>query len=362
MRNRKENLMRKVLFLCFVLSLVIIGKTASAAPLKDSNIDFKGLAQFIYSWDEDNGNDQFDNARLEVNLTAKPNEHITVFTSLDFSGNTSVMYSDDPFAPVFYKGNVGSRHAFMDGSADDTIVDMFADISYIDNLTFRVGQFPLPISYELNTPAFDLETIQYNQGIGTFGLRDRGLIAFGDPSDKISVAGWITNGAGAITGATNDTNDDRSSYGLQLDVFPVDYFSVKIWGMWGDQNAAWTGVETDQDAYGLGLDYAAHGFHFFTEYNYMEKDTGTTSTSKYKYRQWYAHASQKIPNTNLQAVVRYDSFRYTTSAIASNPAWYGKITTAGVNWEFEKNAKLQLMHEFITGPFDATDLQLSVKF
>ncbi|MFA6450061.1 MAG: hypothetical protein WCX65_11355 [bacterium] len=338
--------MKNALLSCFLGALILVfsAVTTQATPMKDSDVDFSGLAQFIYSWDQDNGDDQLDITRLQVNLSAKPADKVRVFATFDFSGNGSSVLSGAPIP--------GARYSLMDGTADGNVVDAYADLSYIKNVTFRVGQFPLPISYELNTAPYDLETVQYNQGVGMFGIRDRGIIIFGDPSPKVSVSGWLVNGAGAISGATNDTND-KNDYGLQLDLFPVDFFSVKLWGTWSDQ--------TETEAHGAGLDYAERGLHLFGEFNQAnETNCGVFGgfIVDCDYRQWYVNASQRIPHTEVQAVARYDFFKFTIPAGSATR----KITTFGFNWDFEKNAKLQVMKNFLKGDNDSLDVQLSTRF
>jgi hypothetical protein len=351
----------------FVLSIIItaalLGLSVSpifATPMKESNVDFSGLVQFIYSWDQDQGNDQLSISRARIILDAKPAEKVKFHASLDFSGNTSsFMPLQNPLPLNNLKGIIGSRYSFMDGYADSILTDVYADLGYIKNVTVRVGQFPLPNSYELNIPDYDLESIQYNQGIGTFGLRDRGLIIFGKPSPNIGISGWLTNGAGAISGATHDNSNDRNSYGLQLDISPVDFFSMKVWHAWSDNSHdSWA---QDSTSYGAGLDYAHRGFHFYSEFNRADENRGVTSfIANNLYRQWFVSASQRMPHSDLQAVLRYDVFKYSSSIINCNCD--REITTTGFNWDFEKNAKLQIMHDFINGPYDETNMQLSLRF
>jgi len=62
----------------FVLSIImtaaLLGLSVSpvfAKPMKESNVDFSGLVQFIYSWDQDQGNDQLSISRAQNILDAK---------------------------------------------------------------------------------------------------------------------------------------------------------------------------------------------------------------------------------------------------------------------------------------------------
>ncbi len=376
-KERKEAwFMKKTLILFAIMFSFILFAAihAQAKPLKESDVDFSGMAQFIYGWDDENSNDQMDIPRLMVYLKAQPAEKVSIHASLDFSGNNSngMVSNTQP---------AGARNAVMDGTADDLIVDLYADLNYLNKVTVRVGQFPLPVSYELNTPEYDLETIQYSQGVGTFGKRDRGFVIFGDPTPTWSVSGWLVNGDGAITGATDSGSTDqmkneRTDYGVQLDVFPVDFFSIKLWGGHNDSsdNGLWTGTKASGSSFGFGMDYAENRFHAFGEYSNNDTDFG--NTYKTRYRDWFIHASYLLPDSNVQPVLRYDVYK-----IFNNDApWHAvddyectlrttgydctrKITTLGLNWNFAQNAKFQIMRDFVKGPRnDKVDAQLTVRF
>jgi len=356
---------KTVAFFVIMISLVIcVAIRAQATPLKEANVDFSGLAQFIYSWDDEDVNDQMDISRMMVYLNAQPAEKVSVHASLDFSGNRSTGVGTA----------AGARNSIIDGMADETIVDLYADLNYLNKVTVRVGQFPLPVSYELNTPEYDLETIQYSQGVGTFGKRDRGFIVFGDPTPTWSVSGWLVNGAGAISGATNDNNNERTDYGFQLDVFPVDFFSLKIWGAHNDtSDATFFNEKASGSSFGFGMDYAEKRFHAFGEYSNNDTDWG--NTFKTRYRDWFIHTSYLLPDSNVQPVLRYDVYKtfnntaptefngYECTARTSGFDCTRKITTFGLNWSFEKNAKFQIMRDFVKGPRnDKLDAQLTVRF
>ncbi len=347
--------MKKMFSVIALAALVILfsARGAHATPMKDADVDFSGLVQFIYSWDEAGGDDQLDVQRLRINLTAKPAEKITVNASYEVGANTSGISPTWPFWKA-----AGARNVQNDGTADGQIVDLYADFNYLEHVTLRVGQFPLPNSYELNTREYDLETIQYSQGVGTFGKRDRGGAIFADPTKELSLTGWIVNGDGAITGTSKD-DDDRTGVGLQLDYLPIDFFSMKIWGDWDEQASATTSAsDMKEDSFGLGFDYAIHGFHLFSEYNDMNKKTGGVKTSDIT--EWYIHASYRIPSTDLQVVSRFDNYRERNAGVVLIDQ---DITTVGMNWDFEKNARLQIMRDFVEGPKnDKLDMQLAIRF
>jgi hypothetical protein len=350
--------MKKIAILsAIVISLALLQATRAFAG--QINADLEGLTQFIYSWDQEGGNDQLDVSRVQINLTGKPADKVYVFVSVEESGHMS------PDA-------AGARNTIMDGNAEGSIVDAYVDLAYWDKATVRVGQFPLPNSYELNTTPFEQETIQYSQGVGTFSNRDRGIALFADPTPEFSWTGWIVNGGGsflddngfvvtgnsAISGASG-SGDDRSDFGTQFDYYPSNSFSIKGWGMWGE-NASDVSPASDEkyDSFGLGLDYAIHNFHFFSEYNNKNEDIG--GTKYYDFTEWYVHVSHKIPGTTVQAVLRYDE--YSMDSFNTN-VFDRNITTFGLNWDFDKNSRFQIMRDFVDGEDnDKLDAQLSVKF
>lgn len=347
--------MKKITFVSIVVFLLmVIPSIHTRAEIK---ADVEGLAQFIYSWDEQDGDDQLDISRVLVNFTGRPAEKVYVFVSLEQTNHTS---RNVPGAP----NAAGARNALMDGNSDNRIVDAYADLSYWEKVTLRVGQFPLPISYELNTAPYDQETIMYSQGVGTFSYRDRGIIVFADPTPEFGWSGWIVNGAGAISGATS-SRDDRSDFGVQLDYYPTSSFSMKAWGMWGEDASEppfdTAAFDQKYDAFGLGLDYAIHNFHFFAEYNDMDREQG--GIKLFDYQEWYLHASHKIPGTDVQVVLRYDEYDKDSWDSDPDKEIDQNITTLGLNWDFEKNSRLQIMRDFVDGSDnDKLDIQLSVRF
>lgn len=338
--------MKKTTFVSMIVFLLLV--IPSIHTRAEIKADVEGLAQFIYSWGEQDGDDdQMDVSRVLVNFTGRPAEKVYVFVSLEQTNHTS------PNA-------AGARNALKDGDSDSRIVDAYADLSYWEKVTLRVGQFPLPNSYELNTAPYDQETIMYSQGVGTFSYRDRGVIVFADPTPEFGWSGWIVNGAGAISGAES-SNDDRSDFGVQLDYYPTSSFSMKAWGMWGEDASNISAFDQKYDAFGLGLDYAIRNFHFFAEYNDMDWEQG--GTKQFDYQEWYLHTSHKLPGTDVQVVLRYDVYDKDSWDSDPNKEIDQKITTLGLNWDFEKNSRLQIMRDFVEdSDYDKLDVQLSVRF
>lgn len=337
----------KKLIMTGLAALMIAGvsSVSKATPVGEMDVDISGLAQLNYNWSEQTGsNDGLDLQRLRLNISAAPAEKVKFYTSIESTDNISGLAN----------GAGGARNAIMDGIADSRIVDLYADITYLDWVTVRVGQFALPNSYEMNTAEYDLETINYTMGAGMFGTRDRGFLFSGQPvPDILKMSVWAVNGVGAITGAGNN-DDDLSNYGLQFDWKALESLSFKLWGAWQNDSAM---GNTDQNAFGLGADYKYAGFHLCAEYNDADTEAGAADVET---NQWAILLGYEIPETGVQLVARYDDLDQELGAVTLID---GSVTTLGFNWAFEKNAKLSVMRDFPEGSDnDSLDVQLSVKF
>lgn len=384
----------KKFILTGIAALTIAGfsTVTKAAPVGDMDVDISGLAQISASFTEQNanigsGNDTIDINRLRINLSAMPAEKIKLYAALEGTSNISgtakgaagapnVMYDTPNEVPT--DNDIADTLLNMDGVADSRLVDLYADISYVDWVSLRVGQFPLPISYELNTPEFDLETINYTMAAGIFGKRDRGFVLSGSPvPDVLKLSLAVTNGNGAITGASND-DDDLSNFALQVDWKIIPGLSGKLWGAWAQDSIQTNGIavvnsNNDTDAFGLGVDYKYEGFHLSAEYNdasiKVNPATLAANTSDDQdITEWNLTLGYTIPETGVQLVARYDTLDFDDTTVAGAVKTNTQIVdtdviTAGVNWNFEKNAKLQIMREFVEGSDnDNLDILLSLKF
>lgn len=324
-----------------------------AKPLSELDLDLSGLAQINASWSEiDGANDELDLARLRLKLGAKPAEHVALKLQFEETNNISGGAWGDNY----------SRFSGLnaDGASDGRIVDMYVDLTYIPEVSARIGQFALPNNYEILTDEYDLETINYSMGVGVFGTRDRGVMLFGQPIPEFGWAIFGTNGSGAITGATNDTGD-QANYGLKLDWNPLENLNFKIWGAMAEEDTAAPGLTNEMDAFGIGFNYTYQGFRLTGEYNDADSENAAAESDITEY---YVHASYIIPETDLQLVLRYDKLDEDTAGANVTDV---DVLTAGFNWNFEKNARVQLMHEFVDesagmGESDRTDLMLSVRF
>ena len=147
-----------------------------------------------------------------------------------------------------------------------------------------------------------------------------------------------------------------------LSVDPVKDLNVKVWGNTGKETVT-SGIKNT--AVGFGADYKISGFHFAAEYGQNNQKNSVLATAT-KSRDYYLHGSYAIPQTAVQLVARYDNFDDDTkTAVAGNKAQ--KITTVGLNWDFEKDARLQIMQELksekpTSVKNNDTMIQLSVRF
>ncbi len=358
--------MKRSIFIITLAALLIgAGSMANAVKMKDMKLDVSLLGQFGYTWSQETGsNDQLDTNRLRIRLRGMPTDGIMIFAQLEGTDNIS---------PNAAGSNVPANALtpFSDAPGNDSrLVDLYAVITYWDWATFIIGQSPSPVSYELNTDEFDLETIDYSQFAG-IGNRDRALAVHFGLSPEVGLDLWRLNGTGAITGAYNDI-DDRGVLGFKLDWNPPveGKLNLKVFGNYGSavSPAFSNKTEIDIDAWGLGSDYRTGPFHLMGEYvqakmSITDEENAANIYPSYKTKEWYIHGAYDIPETALQLVLRYDKYDPDTNTSDDET----KITTTGLNYNFTKNARLQVMHEFVQVPKsltkdDNTEIQLSVRY
>jgi len=342
-----------------------LGASASATTLKDMNVDVSGIMQAGLNFSQVQGaDDDFDIERMRLRLRAMPEENLMFFTQIELTDN---------YSPAASGSNVPSNAILGDGAADSRLVDLYVAFTYLDWVTLLVGQMPTPVSYELNTDEYSLETINYSSFVG-LANRDRGAGLVFPVSHEVQFITWLLNGVGAITGANNDI-DDRNNYGAMIGWQPDEDFNTKIWVNIGDYRdntilpmltaqTAGDWIDRDIEAIGTGFDWTPGNFRLMGEYAHAETtDLNMTTNAAIQNPEteiFYLHLSYKIPETNLQLVTRYD--KYDPDTFTSNDDT--EIVTAGLNWDFEKNARLQLMHEFRDGVDNSNifDMLLSVRF
>lgn len=356
----------KKLFCSMLVSAFIVGTAgmANATKLSESDLSITGVAQFGYAWSQKNGADDGMNLnRLRIKLASPINDKI------DFTAELEA--ADSMGAGSAFGSNVPANALLTDMGSDSRVVDMYLVFKHLDWATVVAGQLATPVSYELQTDVYELETINYSQFVG-IGNRDRGVginIPFKNVNARL--AAWVLNGTGGINGAVDDI-DDRSNFGAMFEMTPVEPLSFKVFanlaqiadntGLIGGSTAG-NLTEADVDAFGAGVNYKSGPVHLFGEYVQAKikvtDEALNTRIGSAKTREWYVHGSYAIPNTDVQLVARYDKYDPDTGTGNDDM----KITTAGLNWNFDKNSRLQIMREFNKGADnDDLDVQLSVKF
>jgi len=356
----------KKLFCTMLVSAFIVGTAgmANAAKLAESDLSITGVAQLGLAWSQKNGADDGMNLdRLRIKLGAPINDKIDFAAELEAADNMA--------AGSAFGDNTPANASLQDMGSDSRVVDMYLVFKYLDWATIAAGQLATPISYELQTDVYSLETINYSQVVG-IANRDRGVginIPFKNVNARL--AAWVLNDTGGINGAIDDI-DDRSNYGAMFEMTPVEPLSFKVFANMGqvaDDAGLITGstagnlTEMDVDAFGAGMNYTSGPVHLFGEYVQAKikvtDEVLSARLSSSKTREWFVHGSYKIPNTDLQLVARYDKYDPNTAVTNDDM----KITTLGVNWDFDKDARLQIMREFNKGADnDDLDVQLSVRF
>lgn len=366
--------MRKTLTAMLMGAMIAGSATAAtAASLSEKDIQMDVVGQLGMHFDERPGTaDNFDLNRLRIKLGAQPADNIKFVANLELAENGGAGSS--------FGDNTPTNAVLRDLGAENRIADMYVVLTYLDWVTILAGQMPTPVSYELNTDVYDLETVQYSQFVG-IANRDRGVgFVIPIPNANTDFTTWVLNGTGGVIGAQDDF-DDRYNYGGMLNFKPMENLSFKVFTQFANMsddtgvqfaglgaNTAGRMAEFDADAFGAGMDYKNNGFHLFGEYVAVKSKldetvpaTGVkTRLLSQKTREWYVNGSYAIPETDVQLVARYDKYDPNTGAASDEQ----KIFTAGLNWNFEKDARLQIMREFNSGLVDQDelDIQLSVRF
>jgi len=137
-----------------------------------------------------NGNSTFAVNRAQVSFAAQPADKIAIKTSVELGKN-------------------------FNAANDSRIVDAMVDLSYLDGVTLRVGQFALPIGVELEKSPYDLDFINYTLLTTLYAQRNRGAEIYGDIVESVSYDLGFSNGLadGTLTGARdNSISDSNSKY------------------------------------------------------------------------------------------------------------------------------------------------------
>ncbi len=321
--------MKKALFAAAMTAMIAgAGVMSQAVPLAQAKIDISGLAQTYYSYGEGAGqNDQLEINRARLKLVAAASDNIAITSQYEFSQIT----------------------------ANTHLLDLYADFKF-DNtaLTVKAGQFALPFAYEAVICPYDYALASTNYFTNAFATRDRGVMVAYPFSNMVEGKAWVSNGVAANLDGVQATTDDRNDFGAMIEVKPVDGLSFKAFGNYINRMPAASTTETDGIFYGAGFKYDYSGFSFASEYGVEDLDNKNTVTGVKTSADtdvWYAQAAYKIPETNLQAVARFDGDNGNDN------------TTLGINWDFDKSARFQFQHNFAENDDqDISVAQLSVRF
>jgi phosphate-selective porin len=252
-------------------------------------------------------------------------------------------------------------------SAMGVVQDAFVDLSYINNLTIRAGQFALPIGTELDANPYSAAFVNNSLLATVFAKRNRGIMAYGNLMDNVSYDLGIANGGGgALNGVTgNESNSDAKQFFGRLTVEPAKDLSIALYGDFYKFQPVNSVKEVKSDVIGLDASYAIAGFGFGA--GYASGKVTQSAALNQKITDLVGSVTYKIPETDLQLAARYEENK-TDSKLPLVGEIKSKVFTAGINWDFDKNARVQLQREFwssdVTGmnKNDMTVLQLGVSF
>jgi len=300
-----------------------------------------------------NSNDTFTINRAQVNFTAQPSDNIMIKTTAELGRN------------------------FNTAINDSRIVDAIIDLSYFKPVTLRVGQFATPFGTEIEKSPYDLDFVNYSLLTTLMAKRTRGAMIYGDITENVSFDLGVSNqlGNGSLTGAGNELSSDSSAEFGRLSIVPVENLkfdlSIGYQKYWDGTIVAASKIKTKDTIIALDGAYTYMGWGFEAAYAEMKDvapGAGGVSVTQ-KDRDLYGAITFKIPETSLQLVTRYERNKMTdSSSPAGTVAPVAKVLTAGINWNFDKNARLQLQREFWSSDVsnvnenDLSVLQLGVSF
>lgn len=340
-----------VVAMAAVIATPAFAKTASIKVAdKEMKLDISGFTQLLYVSAEAplnvtnssigsyalSTNDTFSLNRLQLNFAAQPSDKITVKSVVELGRNFSA-------------------------ANESRIVDAIVDLGYIPGVTLRVGQFALPIGLEIEKSPYDLDFINYTLLSNLAAQRNRGVMIYGDIVESVSFDLGVANGTadGTITGASNQTLSDGKQIFGRMSFVPVQNWTIALFGDYEKYNVA-AAAKQKNTLFGIGSAYSYLGWGFEGAYAAVKATTG--GVTGVKMTDMYGVVTYKIPETDLQLVARYEQAK---DKLANAKA---KVLTAGLNWNFDKNARLQLQREFWSSNVanvnksDVTMLQLGVSF
>jgi hypothetical protein len=375
---------KKITIYILLLTILFLIPFAQAVQLnqlsvnKSIKFDISGTLQTIFTKSEiDILDEDIDIHRFRLNVSGILDENISFYSEFEMGSNMSpeeLWKARPAFRMKILDPNsvdpgiaAGARYAQNDFGEDSRLVQAYVDLKYFKKITLRIGQMARGSGYELNTPVNELETINYSTSVGQFGKFVRGFQLKLAPFKFLKIGIGVDDSVGGITGGIN-TPKAKLSTGLKVVLIPWQkHLSLKICG----RHVSQTNDMPDANAGIVGVDFKYQGFHFQGEMyhlhvNPVDMDKG--KGIKGNVCSWYVHASYIIPTTNIQLVTRYNFFEKRmrdriTDILKPTANYYMEIITAGVNYRFSPNTRLQVMYDAVDGhENDSLDIQLELSF
>lgn len=317
----------KIKTFLFLIGFCLVMKTGfSQNPMQDTsafnlkvlkNMKLTGYIQFRYQNPEQDGkNDNFDIRRARLDLRGIISEQFDYRLQTDFGGGTVKLLD----AIITYKP--------------------------LKEIAFQLGQFKIPLSAENNTPSNKMDYVNRaqvvealvargNDVIGSNNGRDIGIQANGAlfKNANGSLIDWyvgIFNGQGINV---NDVNRSKDISG-RIVLRPLHGFSIGGSIYNGYDQPLGTTINQKRNRFAGEISYTYKIFNFQGEF--IEGEDGGIKKQGY-----YASLSCYVIPKTLQMVTRYDYYDKNKSAEQDASTFY----LAGLNYNFNENAKLQFNYE-----------------
>jgi putative ubiquitin-RnfH superfamily antitoxin RatB of RatAB toxin-antitoxin module len=376
---------KKALIYLIMIEILLLISFAHAVQLKQLNVkkslefNISGTFQTIVTKSEiDILDEDIDIHRFRLGFSGKLDEHVSFFSEFEMGANISPdehwkatpanrMKILDQNPSINPNTAAGARYAQKDFGADSRLVQAYVDLKYFKKITLRIGQIPRGSSYELNTPVNKLETINYSTSVGWFGKYVRSFQLKMAPFKFLKIGIGVDDSVGGITGGINTPKAKISTGGKVVLIPWPKHLSFKLCA----RHVSQTNDMPDANAGIIGADFKYKGFHFQGEMYHIHVNPVNMNTGKGlkgNVCSWYVHASYIIPTTKIQLVTRYNFFEKRmrdrrTDTLKTPKNYDMEIITAGVNYSFSPNSRLQIMYDALDGKDnDCLDIQLELSF
>lgn len=282
-------------------------KPPEVSPVQSSlNLKFSGFAQFSFTGQPDT-EDTFSVRRARLSLSGEPMKKLRFKIQADLTRS-----------PI--------------------LLDALAEITLIENLSLRVGQFLVPFSLENTTSAANLRTINRSQVVEYLAPgrdnkaagRDVGALVFG----RLSVFDYslgLVNGSGINKKDNNDYKDFSGRFVAHL----ADNFAAGFSVYNGRQTIVGVPSNLARNKYGLEATWEYRWVHLSTEFIWA-KD------GQVQRHGWYLLAVFNLKPEKYQLVFRLDWLDLDRSLPGESTTVY----LAGINWSWNDRSKFQANFEY----------------